>query len=226
MGYICNGLQSVLGSENTLRIYHQSFVDFLLDPKGCPQDFLIVRERENRNLAVACLKVMNRHLRFNICELESSYVRNNEVPGLQSKVEKHISRHLLYSSCSWADHLTQTTFDGELFERVQYFTQNQFLFWLEVLSLTGMVNIASSMLLGLLDWIRVSAHHILLSKELIYCSRPPIKTAHWQQTCRNSLQDLPASYHRVHLTYIYQHYRSRLEVWVYQTSIWHFTRKH
>jgi hypothetical protein len=169
MGYICNGLQSVLDLGNTARIYHQSFADFLLDPKECPQDFLIVQERENRNLSVSCLKVMNRGLRFNICELESSYVRNSEVPDLHSKVQKHIPPHLLYSSCFWADHLAKITFDSELFEQVQYFTQNQFLFWLEVLSLIGTVNMASRMLSTLLHWMRVSAQHIIPGSNLRYC---------------------------------------------------------
>jgi NACHT domain len=163
MGYICNGLQSVLDSGSALRIHHQSFADFLLDPSECPPNFLIVRERDNRNLAVACLKVMNSHLRFNICELESSYLRNSDVPDLESRVEKHIPRHLFYSSRFWADHLGQTAFDAELFEHLQYFMRYQFLFWLEVLSLTGMVNVASSILWTLLNWIRVSAQCVIIS---------------------------------------------------------------
>jgi NACHT domain len=156
MGYIRNGLQSVLDSGNVIQIHHQSFVDFLIDPNHCPHDFLIVRERENRNLAAACLKIMKTHLRFNICELESSYLRNSEVSDLHTRVKKHIPRHLFYASRFWADHLTQTTFDSELLDHVQYLTHNQFLFWLEVLSLTGVVNVASSILWTLLNWMRVS----------------------------------------------------------------------
>jgi len=193
IGYICNGLQSVLDSDNALRIHHQSFADFLLDPDECPQNFLIIRERENRNLAVACVKVMNSRLRYNICGLESSYLRNSEVPDLQSRIEKHISPHLLYSSRFWAEYLAQTAFDGELFGHLQYFMQNQFLFWLEVLSLTGMVNVASSMLWTLLKWIRVSTRPVLLSRKLIYCFRPPIKMTPWQQTCKSSLHALRVS---------------------------------
>jgi len=186
MEYVCNGLQSVLDSGNSVRIHHQSFVDFLLDPKACPPDFLIVRERENRNLTVACLKVMKSDLRFNICELESSYVRNSEVSDLQSRVERRIPRLLFYSSRFWADHLGQTVFDGELWKRLQHFMQIQFLFWLEVLSLTGIVNVASSMLWTLLNWIRVSGQRVIISRKLINCFRPRIKTTHWQQTCKNS----------------------------------------
>jgi hypothetical protein len=186
MEYIFNGLQSVLDSENAVRIHHQSFVDFLLDPRDCPPDFLIVRERENRNLVVACLRVMKSHLRFNICELKSSYVRNSEVFDLQSRVEKHIPLHLFYSSRFWADHLAQAAFDGELFGHIQYFMQIQFLFWLEVLSLTGVVNVASSMLWTLLNWIRVSGQRVIISRNLINCFRPQTKTTHWPQTCKNS----------------------------------------
>jgi NACHT domain len=186
MEYIFNGLQSVLDSGNPVQIHHQSFVDFLLDPKDCPPDFLIVRERENRNLAVACLKVMKSHLRFNICELESSYVRNSDVSDLQSRVKKHIPRHLFYSSRFWADHIAQATLDGELFGRLQYFMKIQFLFWLEVLSLTGVVNAASGMLWTLLNWLQVSGQRVIISRNLINYFRPQTRTTHWQQTCKNS----------------------------------------
>jgi hypothetical protein len=192
MEYICNGLQSVLDSGNAVQIHHQSFVYFLLDQNDCPANFLIIRERENRNLAVACLKAMRSHLRFNICGLESSYVRNSEVSDLQSRVERHIPSHLFYSARFWADHLAQAAFDEELFEHLQYFLQNQFLFWLEVLSLTGVVNVASSMFWTLLIWIRVSGQSVTIGRKLISCFRPRIKTIHWQQTCKNLLPALRA----------------------------------
>jgi len=98
---------------------------------------------------------MKENLRFNICDLKSSYLRNSDVPGLDSLVTQYIPPHVSYSSRFWAGHLAETAFDMRIFERLRYFMQIQFLFWLEVLSLTKLVNLASSMLGILADWVRV-----------------------------------------------------------------------
>ncbi|KIM29184.1 hypothetical protein M408DRAFT_22993 [Serendipita vermifera MAFF 305830] len=94
IGYICNGLHSVLEHEEALRIHHQSFVDFLLDPEECPTQFLINKQRESRTLTMACLHVMKMHLRFNICDLSSSYIRNQDVPDLDLRIKARITSHL------------------------------------------------------------------------------------------------------------------------------------
>jgi hypothetical protein len=154
--HICNGLQSILETKETLRFHHQSFVDFLIEPDGCPQMFLIRPEQERRSLTLACLQTMKRGLKFNICHLKSSYVRNNDIPDLASRVKEYIPLHVSYSCQFWVKHLEEITFDTKILDRVKYFMSNQFLVWLEVLSLTKLVNVASSMLLRLIDWLKVS----------------------------------------------------------------------
>ena len=152
---ICIGLQSVLESQSVLIFHHQSFSDFLIDPARSTSKFFVKREQETQALTMACLRVMKHELRFNICYFESSYLRNAEVPDLASRIEERISSHLSYSSVFWSSHLAETTFNLELFGPLQYFMDNQFLFWLEILSLIKRVNLASSMLLILIDWIKV-----------------------------------------------------------------------
>ena len=153
---ICIGLQSVLESQSVLIFHHQSFSDFLIDPARSTSKFFVKREQETRNLTMACLRTMRDELRFNICDFESSYLRNAEVPDLSLRVEKRISSHLSYSTLFWLCHLAETAFDMRVFENVHYFMANQFLFWLEVLSLIKRVSLASGMLLLLIDWIQVS----------------------------------------------------------------------
>ncbi|KIM20375.1 hypothetical protein M408DRAFT_138671 [Serendipita vermifera MAFF 305830] len=154
IGYICNGLYSVLDYGDNLRIHHQSFVDFIMDPNECPALFLIDRQNENRTLTMACLQTMKNHLRFNICNFNSSYVRNRDVPHLDSSVKARIPSYLSYSSCHWAGHLNETGFDNETCDGMEYFMSNQFLFWLEVLSLIGRVNVGSSMIRLLINWLK------------------------------------------------------------------------
>jgi hypothetical protein len=87
--HICLGLQSVMEYVGDLRFKHQSFVDFLLDRDGCPQEFLVKIEQENADLSMRCLVTMNTELKFNICELKSSFISNAEIQDLESRIGKH-----------------------------------------------------------------------------------------------------------------------------------------
>ncbi|KIM19685.1 hypothetical protein M408DRAFT_83185, partial [Serendipita vermifera MAFF 305830] len=154
IGHICNGLHSVLTIGDTLRIHHQSFVDFLLNPDECPTPFLVDRQRENWTLTMACLRTMKNNLRFNICDLETSYIHNQDIPDLDLRVKARIPPLLSYSSCHWAGHLIEGGFSEEIYESLQYFMSNLFLFWLEVLSLIKRVNIGSSIMRLLITWLK------------------------------------------------------------------------
>jgi hypothetical protein len=164
--YVCSGLQSILESKDTLRFCHQSFVDFLIDPERCPQTFLIRPEQERRSLTLACLRTMKQELKFNICKLESSHVLNNDIPDFAERVKDCIPFHVSYSCQFWAKHLEETKFDAEIFDLVKYFMSNQFLVWLEVLSLTKRVNLGSRALSLLANWIlvRISSCHTTVVK--------------------------------------------------------------
>ena len=138
-----------------MRITHQSFVDFLIDGMACPSAFCINLEKEEGRLALACFKIMKSNLQFNICNLESSYLLNNEVVDLDSWIEQNISSHLHYASLYWANHLSASRFDEEMLRLVQDFMERQFLFWLEVLSVTKQMNVAAHMLSLLIKWMKV-----------------------------------------------------------------------
>ncbi|KIM24267.1 hypothetical protein M408DRAFT_39882, partial [Serendipita vermifera MAFF 305830] len=166
MEYICNGLRSVLDCGGIVRIRHQSFVDFLLNPIDCPLSFLVDKERECRNLALCCLATMKRHLRFNICDLKSSYARNQDVPNLAQQVGKCIPLCLSYSSRYWASHLAEASSDNEVYGSIKYFMDHQFLSWLEVISLIKQMNIGSSMLHSLMNWLRKSNHDDSLAADM------------------------------------------------------------
>ncbi|KIM23657.1 hypothetical protein M408DRAFT_252717, partial [Serendipita vermifera MAFF 305830] len=154
LSYIRSGLQSVLDSGEFLRFSHQSFVDFLIDPTQCPSAFCIDIQKQKREFTLACLRTMRTHLRFNICDVKSSYKRNTEIVNLDRRVKECIPHYVSYSAYYWVKHLKETGFDEEILGYVEYFMQNQFLFWLEVLSLTKRVSIATHMLLLLIRWLR------------------------------------------------------------------------
>jgi hypothetical protein len=153
--HICTVLRSVVRSGTTVGFYHESFVDFLIDPSRSASKFFVMRQHESQVLTRACLRTMKDNLRFNICGLESSHTLNVDIPDLLSREKQHISPHLSYSCGWWASHLAETAFNEEVFRDVENFMQKQFLFWLEVLSIIRRVNLCSRALALLVNWIPV-----------------------------------------------------------------------
>ena len=104
-------------------------------------------------LAHSCLGVMLDNLKFNICELESSYLANSEVPDLQTRIVKYILPALSYGCIYWGDHLEHVAFDHDVLKKLRSLLETRFLFWLEVLSIKSRVGVASRALSSLLIWL-------------------------------------------------------------------------
>ena len=158
--YIIRSLSSVIsmGAEDEpIHISHLSFTEFICDPRRCGERFVIHRGVHERIMTLACLQIMRLGLRFNICQLESSYVRNVDVRDLASRINKFIPTHLSYSCCLWADHLQNTIVDVTLIKMVNEFMHTDLLHWLEVLSLIREVGIGPQILLLLQKWVEVGA---------------------------------------------------------------------
>ena len=148
-------LSGVTEHTNPVRPLHASFYDFLLD-KRRSKEFFIEQHDVHHDLAVASLSIMQADLQFNICGLETSYLCNSEVVGLEKKVEENISPHLLYSCRFWATHLQDTVFDSELLQLVRRLvTGVQILFWLEVLGVTKFIREAFWTLTSAEKWLQV-----------------------------------------------------------------------
>ncbi|KIM45626.1 hypothetical protein M413DRAFT_344802 [Hebeloma cylindrosporum] len=147
-------LSNVTSTDRTLPItpLHTSFRDFLTDSK-ISGGFHIDLDEAHRQLAHSCVGLMLRDLKFNICELESSYIPNEEISDLPFLINKHIPRVLIYACHFWDDHLQRLCFEQALFSKVQSLFDKKFLFWLEVLSLTGSVGIATPALFSLKAWL-------------------------------------------------------------------------
>lgn len=121
--------------------------------------FNINLDEAHRQLAHSCVGVMLRDLQFNICKLESSYLPNKEIPGLQPRINQHIPPALLYACRCWNDHLERLWFEQDLFAKIQSLLEEKFLFWLEVLSLTSAMSIATPALLSLKAWLASGQHN-------------------------------------------------------------------
>lgn len=140
------------------QILHKSFSVYLTDPNVCiSEPWFIDVDEHQRALTIACLRVMEKSLHFNIGNLETSYQSNFDLPDLSAHADAVISPILSYSCRFWGYHLGQTV-PGEftILDLILPFFKTKFLYWLEVLSLLGEVSLAPKVLLSVIDQTAVS----------------------------------------------------------------------
>ena len=145
---------NVNSPESTLPIIplHTSFWDFLINKKKSG-DFCIVLQDAHHGLTHSCLGLALSNLRFNICEIESSYLANKDIEDLETRVAKHLPPALSYACCFYNSHLIHLDFETDLFCKLQTFFKTKFFFWLEALSLTSNMHLALPALLSVNIWL-------------------------------------------------------------------------
>ena len=87
---------------------------------------------------------MLEQLRFNICKLDDSRLANDDVKDLPTRIKENISDVLQYCSVYWSDHLcfAPDTGDRRVWESLRKFFEGPYaLFWIEVLSLMGLLGV-------------------------------------------------------------------------------------
>ena len=146
------------GTNGGIRVRHSSISDFFVGD-DCPWEYRINPQNANVQLGIACLKTMISQLRFNICGLEDSRLANADVEDLPSRITENISDCLQYSSLYWSDHLcfTPDNHNWWLWEYLREFFEGLYpLFWIEVLSILGMVPIGAPNIRKVISWAKVS----------------------------------------------------------------------
>ena len=155
-----NDLSSLLyrdeAANGGIRVRHLSISEFFVSDH-CAYQVNIADA--NVQVGVACLKTMVKQLRFNICKLDDSRLANAEIHDLPSRIKEHISDALQYSSLYWSNHLcfTPDITDRCVWEMLKEFFGGLYgLFWVEVLSILGMVPIGAPSLRRVISWAEVS----------------------------------------------------------------------
>ncbi len=152
-------------AKRGIRVQHLSIYDFFIS-NHC--DYQVNVRDTDVQLGIACLKTMVAQLHFNICKLEDSRLANAEIEDLPSRVNDNISDALHYSSLHWSSHLCflpdncdqRVSVLGSLKE---FFEGLHPLFWVEVLSIIGMVSIGAPSLRRLISWVQVSTSPLAAS---------------------------------------------------------------
>ncbi|KIO04629.1 hypothetical protein M404DRAFT_26080 [Pisolithus tinctorius Marx 270] len=167
--------------SSPVRPLHASFYDFLIDPARSRTYF--VGEPNRYNLAFASLRILSNDLHFNICGLESSYLSNSEVTDLEKRINQNISPHLSYSCRFWAQHLEKTAFDLALAELMKgVLGSEKLLFWLEALSLLGVLGNATDAVKCTVTWLL--GHNDDVSSAAFAPDGKRIVSGSWDKTLR------------------------------------------
>ncbi|PWY70883.1 WD domain protein [Aspergillus sclerotioniger CBS 115572] len=153
-----NSLHSVLYIPNNdilpVRLFHQSFRDFLLDPSTRGKSpFWVDEKGMNQTIFISCLSVMREDLKKNICSLGSYGTKRSDI-NLKS-IDHYLLPELQYSCRYWIHHLARSKDPMSQVNDILTFLKEHFLHWLESMSILGITSeaiIAVNSLLQLTKW--------------------------------------------------------------------------
>ncbi|CCA74344.1 related to WD40-repeat protein (notchless protein) [Serendipita indica DSM 11827] len=148
---LVRNLGSVLTVEsgaNLIRFRHPTLVEYLQRRSRPPsmdshnKVYINITEAHGQ-VASWCLKLLSsptEGVKFNICQIESSFYLNRQIVDLDARILKFIPRKLRYASSYWLIHLAETheKWRNALKREVERTLQTPYvLHWMEILSFTG-----------------------------------------------------------------------------------------
>ena len=116
-------------------------------------------EQANSDVSCACLSTMINELKFNICNLESSLIPNDDVKDLDHRIKENISDVLQYSCIHWSSHVCSvpSSMNLAVTESLgKFFSNERPWYWMEVLSILGKIGAGMQGLRRVISWAKVS----------------------------------------------------------------------
>jgi len=177
---LVNDLSSLLyrdeGANGAIRVRHLSISEFFAS-NAC--GYQVELRAAHVQQGISCLQTMVKQLRFNICKLEDSRFANNDIKDLPLRIEQNISDSLQYSSLYWSTHLRSTPdkiqHDVILGSLKKFMAGPYPLFWIEVLSVMGMVSVGAPSLRRVISLVKVSPFISLHLKMILIRCRIPMR---------------------------------------------------
>jgi hypothetical protein len=158
-GLVLSALKSLLSvlyisANGHISAFHASFPDYMHDPQRSARFFC--DKTQHRQYIAHCCFNATKSLRFNICDLESPYILDQDVPNLTDRINKAIPSHLSHVCQHLADHLEGTEPSDEVRTLLSEFISTRLLFWMEALNLMQCIDTGRTMLSKLYEWSKVS----------------------------------------------------------------------
>ena len=127
--------------RGVIEIIHPSFTDFMEDNTRCTNpSFTVNPTLQHTILAMRCLEVMNTMLTKDTFDL-GDVTFNSDVTDLHSRISDKVPQHLLYACRNWMEHMRLAQISSDILGALGDFCNQHMLQWLEVLSVTGAVDL-------------------------------------------------------------------------------------
>lgn len=121
-------------SNEEIALPQGSFLIVLSEPHISP---FFPNQQSHKEMAISCLRIMAKELRFNMFQFPSSFVTNKSVKNLPSLAGATVSPHLRLACRIWTYHVSQLdNLRGTIAQMISDFFRSHFLYWLEVMSVT------------------------------------------------------------------------------------------
>ncbi|KAF5366546.1 hypothetical protein D9758_008968 [Tetrapyrgos nigripes] len=143
-------LQSVMYIGQTDKLvytFHASFIDYILTQSRAGSVYVCKLLEHHTMLSRRCFNILTK-LKFNICDLPSSFLADKDVPGIKEKLQR-IDDTLRYACNYWGYHLGQSNMDAELDSQVIRFLKEKLMFWIEAMNLIRDLDNCSEIILCL-----------------------------------------------------------------------------
>jgi len=130
-----------------VRVFHPSFRDFLLDPQRCLDSRFSIDSKETHITLFRNSIALLAELRQDLCNLREPGVSVSDIP--EHIIQQYIPAHIHYACRYWFHHFQLGNPIQEDMDRVLQFLEQDFLHWLEALSLSREVSNGVLMVKGL-----------------------------------------------------------------------------
>jgi hypothetical protein len=141
-----------------IQTFHSSFHDYLLDERTKTDTeisrFWVDKGEKHELITRQCLSVMGRYLKKNICGLPSYGTSRAEIDP--ASIARYLPPALQYACRYWVYHLNQSTAPARILNKVLPFLKEQFLHWLESMSILELISETLDAVHTLTEWAKVS----------------------------------------------------------------------
>jgi phosphoglycolate phosphatase-like HAD superfamily hydrolase len=152
-------------SDESVRLMHLSFPDFLSDSRRCSSfpGYVVDVSSDHLRFVEYCLELMNKALRYDICRIRDPSLLNSEVTNIEGRLLEHVSEALRYACrfwvMHWLEHIRTAGTQSRIPTGLQVFCAQHLLHWIEVLSLTGNLYAVQRTMLDLILVMKVRLFH-------------------------------------------------------------------
>jgi hypothetical protein len=150
--------------DEVIRPFHQSFPDFVRQQAGLVHPELTIHPTAAEgHITERCMLQLNKHLRFNICNIKDASLFNHEVSELPTWLNQCVPAALRYSCRYWPshllDHIRAAGSQPQVPLGLAAFCREHLLHWIEILSLTGDMNAVQRVMPELISFMSVRPSH-------------------------------------------------------------------